>query len=288
MSGRFEAESLPESDQIKSCCAALYGSEWVRLLLGTSFHPGGLPLTRRLGELLGIVRDEQLLDVAAGAGSSAIYLAQQFGCRVTGIDFSQENVRAANERAQDAGLESRVRFLQGDAERLELEDGTFDVVVCECAFCTFPDKGSAAAELARVLRSGGRLGLADLTRSGELPVEMKTLLAWIACLGDARPVAEYSDYLRKAGFEEPVLENHDQALREMVRSVRSKLLGAELMARVGTIRLPLAHVEEAQRLARAAAATIDGGKLGYSLMVATRHGEPRTSGPEHGTASPRE
>ena len=50
-------------------------------------------------------------------------------------------------------------------------------VVCECAFCTFPDKSRAAAEFARVLRSGGRVGISDLTRSGELPGELDGLLA---------------------------------------------------------------------------------------------------------------
>ena len=59
-----------------------------------------------------------------------------------------------------------VRFEQGDAERLTLDDGQFDAVICECAFCTFPDKRAAAAEFARVLKPGGTVGLTDLTRSG--------------------------------------------------------------------------------------------------------------------------
>ena len=67
-------------EDIKACCALLYESDWAKLLLGHSFHPGGLALTHRVGTLLGLKPDMRLLDVAAGQGSSAIYLARQFGC----------------------------------------------------------------------------------------------------------------------------------------------------------------------------------------------------------------
>lgn len=63
-----------------------------------------------------------------------------------------ERARAA---ADKAGLSGKVRFHLGDAERLPLPGNTFDALVCECAFCTFPGKAAAAAEFARVLRPGG-------------------------------------------------------------------------------------------------------------------------------------
>ena len=63
---------------------------------------------------------------------------------------------------ENTDASGKVRFL-GDAERLPLPDNTFDALVCECAFCTFPDKATAAAEFARVLRPGGRVGITDVT-----------------------------------------------------------------------------------------------------------------------------
>src|SRR5262249_9488574 len=142
-------------------------SDWARVLLGDSFHPGGAALTRRLGEVLGVRPSLRVLDVASGAGVSAIVLAQSFGCEVIGVDYGAESVRVAITAAEAAGVASRVRFQQGDAERLPIADASVDAIVCECAFCTFPDKTAAATEFARVLRPGGRVGLSDLTRQVE-------------------------------------------------------------------------------------------------------------------------
>src|SRR6516165_134439 len=75
---------------LKSCCAAIYQSDFARMLLGDSFHPGGLRLTARLGERLGLGLSIRVLDVASGKGESAISLAQRFGCEVVGIDFGPE------------------------------------------------------------------------------------------------------------------------------------------------------------------------------------------------------
>jgi ubiquinone/menaquinone biosynthesis C-methylase UbiE len=141
-----------DSTQIKSCCADLYQSDFARLLLGDSFHPGGLRLTARLGERLELGPGKRVLDVACGKGESAIFLAQRFGCEVVGIDFGAENIREAAARASSAGVTNLAAFRQGDAERIEFPGSDFDAVICECAFCTFPDKSAAASEFARVLK----------------------------------------------------------------------------------------------------------------------------------------
>jgi len=178
----------------------VHESDWARLFLGDSFHPGVLALTERLGDLLGLRPGQRVLDAAAGTETSAIYLAQQFDCRVISLDYGKEAVAGANAAADDAGLAGIVHFKQGDAEKLPFPDRYLDAVLIECAFCTFPNKATAAAELARVLKPGGSLGLSDLTRSGPLPPELDTLLAWVACIADARPVEEYERYLEAAGW----------------------------------------------------------------------------------------
>lgn len=259
----------PKPGVVKSCCATVYASDWARLLLGDSFHPGGLTLTTQLGELLRLDATTTVVDVAAGRGASAVHLAQTFGCRVIGIDFGAENVEMARAAARAGGVEHLVNFRQGDAEALPIEDGAVDAVICECAFCTFPDKPTAARELARVLRPGGRLGLSDLTRQGELPADLNGLLAWVACLGDARPAEEYVAYLEAAGFDVSTVKQHDEALLEMARQVRRRLTAAELLARLGQVTLPIGDLAQAQGLANAAEAAVSAGQLGYTLLIAT-------------------
>jgi len=261
---------VTDTARVKACCATAYESGFARLLLGDSFHPGGLELTERLGRLLKLGPPDHVLDVAAGKGESAIFLARTFGCSVTGIDLSAANAAEATSRAAAAGVADRVSFVQDDAERLSFPDGAFDALLCECAFCTFPDKPAAAAEFHRVLRPGGRAGLSDLTRDGPLPQELESLLAWIACIADARSVAEYAAYLESAGFRGAVIEQHDQALRQMVRDVEGRLLGAELMTKLKKLDVAGADFEQAKSLARAASAAVRAGLLGYAVITAGR------------------
>jgi ubiquinone/menaquinone biosynthesis C-methylase UbiE len=259
------------NEAVKSCCATLYESDYVRLLLGDSFHPGGVELTARLGEVLQLKANSRVLDVASGKGTSAIHLAETFGCTVVGVDFGSENVREANEIAVTKGLSARVSFQQGDAERLPFADADFDAIICECAFCTFPDKPTAAQEFARVLKPGGRVGLSDLTRgAGALPKELDNLLAWVACIADAQPIERYAEFLRSAGFQITCLEPHDEALTAMVNQMRMKLLGAEIMVGLKKMELPGVDFVQAKAMAAASLAAIQQGQLGYAIVAGAK------------------
>ena len=261
---------METAEELKSCCAALYEKDWVRLLLGDSYHPGGLALTERLGQLLELRSDMRVLDVASGRGTSALHIAQTFGCDVVGMDLSLETVRLATQSAEEAGLSGRVSFRHGDAERLPFKDEEFDAVICECAFCTFPDKTTAAREFVRVLRPGGKVGLSDLTREGEIPAELETLLAWVACIADARPIEEYASYLRTSGCAAVQIEAHHEALEQMVKEIRGRLVTAQVLVGLKKIDLPGVDLAQAQVIARASEQAIRDGKLGYALIVGQR------------------
>jgi arsenite methyltransferase len=108
------------------------------------------------------------------------------------VDYSSANVAQARAAVEHDGLSDWVEFLQGDAEQLStLANESFEAMLCQCAYCTFPNKHAAAAEIARVLAPGGRFGLSDLTRNCPLPAELAGLIAWIACVADAEPLASY-------------------------------------------------------------------------------------------------
>jgi arsenite methyltransferase len=256
--------------QAKACCAATYGSDVVALLLGDSYHPGGLALTRRLADRLDLRPGHRVLDVASGRGATALLLARDYGVEVSGIDLSDANVALASGAAQAAGLAGQVRFEVGDAERLPVEAGAFDAVVCECAFCTFPDKPTAAAELARVLRPGGRLGITDVTvNPARLPAELSGLGAWIACVADARPLPEYADLLSDAGLRVTHTERHDGAIAAMIDQIEARLTLVRMTARERAEALGL-DFDRAPAVLAAARAAVGEGVLGYALLVADK------------------
>jgi ubiquinone/menaquinone biosynthesis C-methylase UbiE len=262
--------NTPESENsVKQCCAQLYESDLAKYLLGDSFHPGGLALTRRLGELLHLGLQDKVLDVACGKGTSAGYVAEHFGCVVVGVDYGEGNVNQANRLAEEKQL-ARFRCERADAEKLPFPDSSFDAVICECAFCTFPDKSAAAREFARVVRPGGSVGLGDLTRAVALPRELDGLLAHITCIADAQPIERYQTYLSEAGFVPSATEAHNEALEEMVQQIRGKLLAAEIMIGLKTLELPGVDFAAAKQMATRAREAIGQGQLGYALIAAIK------------------
>jgi len=271
MATKHNSTLVPSGNEhVKQCCARLYESDLTRFLLGDSFHPGGLEMTGRLGRMLGLGSASRVLDVACGNGRTAVFLAKEFGCEVFGIDYGDQSVAAARSLAQSEHVDARVQFERGDAETLPFPDGLFDAVICECAFCTFPNKAASAREFFRVLRRGGHVGISDLTRETVLPEELDGLLAWIACIGDAQTVEGYSRFLQDAGFSVGSIEQQNYALEEMVNQILVKLLGAEIMAGLNKLQLPGLDLGAAKRMTGSAMAAVKRRQLGYVLIRATK------------------
>lgn len=257
-------------EDIKGCCAAAYSCDLVGLLLGESYHPGGLRLTRTLASRMKLAAGERVLDVAAGRGTSALMLATEYATTVDGVDLSEANVALATGAAASAGLGDHVSFKRGDAESLPCEPGAYDAVVCECALCTFPDKSGAAAQMAKALRPGGRVGLTDVVADRvRLPVELTSLSAWVACIADARRLQEYADILTAAGLRVTHTERHDPAMVSMVEQIRARIdvLRLTSRSRVEAIGLDFDRAGPLLDAAHTAAAS---GALGYALLVAEK------------------
>jgi len=255
---------------VKACCAAAYSRDAVALVLGESYHPGGLALTRRLASAMRLRAGQHVVDVASGPGTTARLLATEYGTTVDGVELSEAAVQRAGAAAAEAGVSGRVRFYRGDAERLPLPDGIADAVVCECAFCTFPGKAAAAAEFARVLRPGGRLSITDVTvAGGGLPEELTTLTAWVACIAGARTAGEYARVLGAAGLRITHAEPHDDALARMVGEIdaRVRLLQMTAAGRLAAAGIVADSVLRYTAMARRAVAS---GLIGYQLLVAEK------------------
>ncbi len=102
--------------------------------------------------------DEDVLDIAAGNGNATLAAARR-GCRVTSTDYVASLLDNGAERAQAERL--NVTFKVADAEALPFEDASFDSVISTFGVMFAPDHATCAAEMARVCRPGGRIGLAN-------------------------------------------------------------------------------------------------------------------------------
>ena len=259
----------PTSAEVKACCAAAYSGDAVALVLGESYHPGGLALTRRLATGLGLRPGWRVVDVASGPGATARLLADEYGVTVDGVELGEPAVERARSATDEAGLSGSVRFHRGDAERLPFPDAIADAIVCECAFCTFPDKAAAASEFARVLRPGGRAGITDVTVEGGLPEELRTLAAWVACIADARPVAQYTEILTKAGLAIVSVEEHDGAVARMIEQIEARLTVLRMSA-AGRLAAAGVDVDAVMRYTALAKQAVADGLIGYCMLVAEK------------------
>lgn len=166
---------------------------------------------RRFSEMalsrLGVREGERVLEIGFGAGHCLTMIAEGAGerGRAAGIDISQGMVRVSRKRLDRAGLRARVDLCVGDAARLPYRDGVFDAVFMSHTLELFdtPDIPAVLAEVRRVLKPGGRLGIASMSREGGRSMMLR-LYEWAHTRWpkyvDCRPIyAEKA--LRNAGFE---------------------------------------------------------------------------------------
>jgi arsenite methyltransferase len=255
--------------ELKSCCAATYEEPAVRWLLGGELHPGGEETTRRALRRIMLRPGERLLDVASGSGASALLAAREFGASVTGVDYGERAVLGATAGARTERLDLRVRFARGDAEDLALPDDSFDAVLCECSLCTFPNKRRAVAEMARVLRPGGRVAIADVVVDpARLPWELLGPIASVACVGSALDRCGYEDLLIGAGLEVFAVEDRAADAARFAERIEERLRGARLLGLARFAGSPFG-VDEALDLVRLAQRSIEEGAIGYSIFAAS-------------------
>jgi SAM-dependent methyltransferase len=137
-------------------------------IIGTTLQIVG----EQLAEACNLRWDERVLDVAAGNGNATLAAARR-GCNVTSTDYVKPLLDRGAARAQAEGLE--VAFQVADAEDLPFDDGKFDAVVSTFGVMFAPDHAKSAAEMMRVTRSGGRIGLANWTPGSMVGQMFKTL-----------------------------------------------------------------------------------------------------------------
>jgi SAM-dependent methyltransferase len=139
---------------------------------------------------------ERVLDVATGSGNAALAAARRFA-DVVGIDYVPSLLDQARTRAQAEGLDADFRV--GDAEALEFDDDSFDVVLSACGAMFAPDHQRTASELVRVCRPGGRIGMVNWCPDSYVGGLFRTIAAHVPPPPGVEPPGRWGDetYLKE-------------------------------------------------------------------------------------------
>lgn len=177
---------------------------------------------------LALSRESRLLDVACGSGRPTLRIVRETGCSVVGVDLHEQAVAAARDEAAAEGLEARASFRQGDASQpLELDDGSFDGLICVDAINHLPDRERVLREWRRVLKPEGRLVFTDpITITGPITDEEMRIRSSIGFFLFVPPGVD-EELLEKTGFD--VREVHDRT-ENMARLARRWLKARDARA----------------------------------------------------------
>jgi SAM-dependent methyltransferase len=165
-----------------------------------------------------------VLDLGSGGGIDVLLSAKRVGPsgKAYGLDMTDEMLELARENARKADA-TNVEFLKGYIEDIPLPDASVDVIISNCVINLSTDKPKVVAEMFRVLRTNGRLGISDVVAANELaPSERAERGSFVGCIAGALSFDEYRDELSSAGFTdiriEPTHELTDQMFGAIVRA----------------------------------------------------------------------
>lgn len=176
-------------------------------------------------DLAGLRAGETVVDLGSGSGMDSFLAARATGAsgRVIGIDMTPEQLAKAR-RLADEGRFANVEFRQGYIDRTGLESGSCDLVISNGVINLAPDKQAVFREVARLLRPGGRLALADIVTEVQLPDGITCdATLWAACIGGAMQVQGYVDAIQAAGLR--VVQQRDNPQYRFLSSNATKAAG---------------------------------------------------------------
>jgi len=147
---------------------------------------------------------ERVLDLGSGGGIDVLLSARRVGASgfAYGVDMTDEMLELARANAHRAGV-SNVEFVKGTIEDIPLPDASVDVVISNCVINLSTDKPAVIAEMFRVLKSGGRIGISDVVAQDDVtPDQRAERGSYVGCIAGALSRTEYLEGLAETGFVE--------------------------------------------------------------------------------------
>jgi arsenite methyltransferase len=164
---------------------------------------------------------ETVLDLGSGGGIDVILSAKRVGPAGTayGLDMTEEMLALARRNAEEAGVRNAI-FLKGVMEDVPLPSASVDVAISNCVINLSVDKSAVFAELARVLKPGGRIGVSDVVADDRLaPEERAERGSYVGCIAGALSRSEYEAGLEAVGFEDISVEFTHQVADQMYAAI---------------------------------------------------------------------
>jgi len=165
------------------------------------FHVGGLEATKAFTEFMGLKPGMKVLDVGCGVGGPARYFAAEHGVRVTGIDLTEEFVRAAISLTKLLHLEDAAKFEQGSALAMPFAAGSFDAAYMFHVGMNIADKNALFQDVARVLKPGAKFAIYDVMRTNDDPISYPVPWAASGATSFVVKIEGYRKALEAVGFE---------------------------------------------------------------------------------------
>ena len=230
-------------------------------------HYGGLGAVDALARRAGITAASRVLDICAGLGGPARFLASRRGCRVVGVELNPGRAAGMERLTRRVGLRHAVSVVRGDATALPFGAGRFDACVSQEALLHVADKAAVLTEARRVLVAGGRLAFSDwIAHPGLGDVERARLEDWMAAV-TLQSLDGYRALLGRVGFRgveaEDLTDEWRAILRERLTMYRA--LREDTVRRLGE-----ARYREYDALYAFFAGLVEAGKLGGGRFSGTR------------------
>lgn len=256
------ARDYYNSDDADNFYYTIWGGEDIHVGLYQSddesiFDASRRTVERLAGKLSGLGKDSRVLDLGAGYGGAARYLASTYGCRVVALNLSEVENERDRQMNRDQGLDGLIEVVDGSFDALPYADDTFDFIWSQDAILHSDNRTKVMQEAARVLKPGGEMVFTDPMQADSCPEGVLQPILDRIHLESLGSPNFYRDTAGQVGLEDLGFEDHtDQLPRHYFRVLQeTESVEADLRKVVST--------DYIERMKKGLRHWVDGGNAGY-------------------------